>query len=387
MENKIKAFEKDLVVKRLREIYLNQTILEIFGISRNELAHSSFLAWLFNPFANDFGAEPLHLLLKLCNKKKGDNEELIPVDITINSCEVETEKFVKNSDDSKGRVDIFIDSSVISQGKEKRLMLIIENKVYSCEHRSQTEVYHKYFDKDEYNDIIKIYIFLTPPSHKNEADCNEYIHITYQDLMDNVFEPLLKKSDNASRAKIILEEYVKSLTIPMDQLVDCDGTKTLQSTILAISMEEKELLRKFWDNHKDLIIATINVISEDDDETRAGEAREANNNLRKRDYSKYSVNGTGSYGKARMVEAVINKYIELNSNISIDKLKEIFPDKLQGTVLIEPSADNIKDMKRFYESTIPNGTKFYISNQWGTQTDGFEESVNNNVEGITIAKL
>lgn len=387
----INVFEGDSVVKRLREIYLYRTIPEIFGICRSELAHSSFLAWLFNPFANDFGKEPLLLLLKLCNKKTDDNEELISEDITISNCEVETEKFVKNSEKSKGRVDIFIDCNVIlqgeRQGEEKRVMLIIENKVYSCEHDSQTNVYHEYFDKDEFDGIEKIYLFLTPPNHKNEADCKEYIHITYQDLMDNVFEPLLNKSDKTSRAKTILEEYVKSLTLPMDQLVDCDGTKTLKSTILAISMEEKELLRKFWDNHKDLIIAAINILAEDDNDEYSRTPKDLRNTISKRDYSKYSVNGDGPYGKGRMVEAVVNRYVKLNPQTTIQKLKEVFYDKLQGTVLIEDSAKNIKDMKRFYESTLPNETKFYISNQWGTQTDRFVEYVNNNIEGITVTKL
>ena len=173
----------------------------------------------------------------------------------------------------------------------------------------------------------------------------------------------------------------------MDQLVDCDGTQTLQSTILAISMNDKELLREFWDNHKDLIIAAINVISEDDDETRSGEAREANNNLRKRDYSKYSINGRGCFCKGRMVEAVVNKYVESNPQTTIQKLKEVFPDKLQGTVLIEGSAENIKDMKRFYESALPNGTKFYISNQWGTQIDTFIKHVDCAIDNITVTKL
>lgn len=382
----INTFEEDPVVKRLREIYLYRTIPEIFGICRSELAHSSFLAWFFNPFANDFGADPLLLLLKLCSKKiSGDSNQFIPEEIT--HCEVETEKFVKVNK-SKGRVDIFIDFNSICCGKEQRVMLIIENKVYSCEHDSQTEIYHDYFDKDEFDGVRKIYLFLTPPNHKNEADCKEYIHITYQDLMDNVFEPLLKKSDDASRAKTVLEEYVKSLTLPMDQLIDCDGTKTLKSTILAISMEEKELLRKFWDNHKDLIIAAINIISEVDDETRSSSAKEAINNLSKRDYSKYSVNGEGCYGKGRMVEAVVNKYVELNPQTTILKLKEVFYDKLQGTVLIEDSTKNIKDMKRFYKSANKIEEKnFYISNQWGTQTDGFVEYVNNNIEGITVTKL
>ena len=44
-------------------------------------------------------------------------------------------------------------------------------------------------------------------------------------------------------------------------------------------------------------------------------------------------------------------------------------------------------MKRYYESVLPSGAKFYISNQWGTQTDAFVEYVNNNVDGITVTKL
>lgn len=102
---------------------------------------------------------------------------------------------------------------------------------------------------------------------------------------------------------------------------------------------------------------------------------------------KYEVNGNGSYGKGRMVEAVVNKYVELNPKTTVQKLKEVFPERLQGSNLIKGSTETITDMKRYYESALPNGEKFYISNQWGTQTDGFVEYVNNNVDGITVTKL
>lgn len=102
---------------------------------------------------------------------------------------------------------------------------------------------------------------------------------------------------------------------------------------------------------------------------------------------KYEVNGTGSYGKGRMVEAVVNKYVELNPKTTVQKLKEVFPEHLQGSNFIKDSTETITDMKRYYESALPNGEKFYISNQWGTQTDGFVEYVNNNIDGITVTKL
>ena len=51
------------------------------------------------------------------------------------------------------------------------------------------------------------------------------------------------------------------------------------------------------------------------------------------------------------------------------------------------ATETITDMKRYYEATLPSGAKFYISNQWGTQTDAFMEYVNNCVDGITVTKL
>ena len=372
----IASFEKDFDVQHLRDLYFYKTIPEIFGVCRNELAHSSFLAWLFNPTANEFGPEPLQLLLQLCDEKSNrcDHFKLT----NIENSKIETEKYVKIGK-SKGRVDIFVECDAVCQGKKEHLMLIIENKVYSCEHSSQTAMYHDYFDKF---DCKKIYIFLTPPYHKHGAECKEYIHLTYQDLLDRVFEPLLNKNILFSRSHLILDEYVKSLTVPMDQLVDCEGTKTLESTILAISMKEKNLLTAFWAKYKDLISAAVNTLAEDD-----ADAKVVRNNMSARDYSKYSVNGVGSYGKGRMVEAVVNKYVELNPQTTVAKLKEVFPKRLQGSNFIKDSTEDIKDMKRYYESALPGGAKFYISNQWGTQTDGFVEYVNNNVDGITVTKL
>ena len=47
-----------------------------------------------------------------------------------------------------------------------------------------------------------------------------------------------------------------------------------------------------------------------------------------RNYDKFAINGTGNYGKARMVEAVVNAYVKNNPSITINALKEVFPDHL-----------------------------------------------------------
>jgi hypothetical protein len=87
-----------------------------------------------------------------------------------------------------------------------------------------------------------------------------------------------------------------------------------------------------------------------------------------------------------MVEAVVNKYVELNPGTTVQKLKEVFPERLQGSNFIKDSTETITDMKRYYEAALPGGAKFYISNQWGTQTDAFMEYVNSNIDGVKVTK-
>ena len=107
-----------------------------------------------------------------------------------------------------------------------------------------------------------------------------------------------------------------------------------------------------------------------------------------RNYDKFAINGAGKYGKARMVEAVVNTYVQNNPSISIDALKEVFPNHLlKGFGVIRTEDGTIKDYKRFYKSALPDGTVFYICNQWGKDaTENFVQFVNEKVAGITISK-
>ena len=108
-----------------------------------------------------------------------------------------------------------------------------------------------------------------------------------------------------------------------------------------------------------------------------------------RNYDKYAVNGAGRYGKGKMVEAVVNTYVQNNPSISIETLKEVFPSHLlKGYGVIRTDDGTIKDYKRFYKSELPNGTVFYICNQWGKDnTDNFVQYVNKNIDGITITNV
>lgn len=106
-----------------------------------------------------------------------------------------------------------------------------------------------------------------------------------------------------------------------------------------------------------------------------------------RNYDKYAINGAGNYGKARMVEAVVNTYVKNNPSITIETLQEVFPHHLlKGYGVIRTEDGTIKDYKRFYKSQLPNGTVFYICNQWGKDnTENFVQYVNDNVAGVKIS--
>ena len=108
-----------------------------------------------------------------------------------------------------------------------------------------------------------------------------------------------------------------------------------------------------------------------------------------RNYDKYAVNGNGRYGKGKMVEAVINTYVQNNPSVTVEALKEVFPNYLlKGYGVIRTDDGTIKDYKRFYKSELSDGTVFYICNQWGKDnTDNFVQYVNKNVAGINITNV
>lgn len=105
----------------------------------------------------------------------------------------------------------------------------------------------------------------------------------------------------------------------------------------------------------------------------------------KRNYDKYSVNGSGRYGKARMVEAVILTYVKMHQETTAEHLKVVFPDHLQGGMgVIRTPEDNVRDPKRWYKHSLPNGEEYYILAGWADNVRKFIEHVNKSIDGITI---
>lgn len=392
------AFNNDVDVQRLQAIYYSQTLPEIFAVSRRELTHSSFLAWLFATSSNHrLGAVPLVQLLELYVLKSREQEKnwitdklsnaIITRDFHISECTSVTEEAVVTIN-ARGRADIVLTCDInLPNLSLNKLKIVIENKVYSDEHSNQTQTYFDYYESIKEKQEKVLYIYLTPPTSIADADCPEFVHITYQDLLEHVFEPIRRRIDISERTQFILNEYISSLSIPADVMEDKNVTH-IQTSILAIGMEEKELLQAFWDKNNRLIIAALTAISSDDDNETKDDAKKLLQNLSQRDFSKYMVNGHGPYCKNRTVEAAVKLYLEKNNDTTIDELKNIFPDNLRRTFgVIRSCHDEIKDKTRYFEAEHPKTKeKFFICNQWGRYTIDFVDYVNAANLGIRIEK-
>ena len=106
-----------------------------------------------------------------------------------------------------------------------------------------------------------------------------------------------------------------------------------------------------------------------------------------KNYDKYAVNGSGRYSKGRMVETVINTYVAQHPDVTIDTLKQVFPDHLNPLRVIKSFAEGVKDPKRYYVSQLPSGEQFYIAAGWGPNINKFIEVVHSTISGIVITNV
>lgn len=398
----IVKFNNDPVVHQLQAFYNNKTVPEIFGVSRRELSHSAFLSWLFNQGSNHgMGLMPLMQLLELYMKlyieqnKSFLSEQLqtaiLTRSLTILSTDVVIEESIKARKNGRADIVIYCDIS-IPANTITRLCIVIENKVYATEHDKQTVTYYEYYEKKRRSNEQMLYIYLTPMSIEQEAICNTFVHITYQDLLDHVLERLVSNPNIQERTRFILTEYINSLSIPSSQ-TDKESHNTIKSkTIMAIGEKERELLRMFWENHSELFKYALSSRANDPNlpEDDKKEAQEIRKSFAKKDRSKFSINGKGQYGKCPLPAKVVESYIKDNPLTNIDNLKKLFPDDLQsgGFGVVRGQQDVLEKDRVRYNKIEHNGDVIYVCNQWNpTNNSKFVEYVNNYIPGITITKV
>jgi len=305
IRDEIIKFKNDIDFQKLEKFYHSKSFSEILGISRREISHSNFLAWLLgNKESHNLGDFPikkfLDIILKFSNDKhKSEYSDLynffVTEDYIVENLAIQPEYHIKNV----GRLDIYVELNLLIDKKEKSIKLIIENKVESKENNDQTNKYYNYFNSFESENNIILYVYLTPISTlelieltQPECNCKEFIQINYQSIVDYLIEPALNQNISI-RTKNILKEYLQSLSQPAID-VEVDGHK--KELIMALGNEERKLLSSFWDKNQKLILASLYAISSDPEqekETRDSIKDALDNLSSDRDRSKLNIKYKG----------------------------------------------------------------------------------------------
>lgn len=257
-----------------------QNFFDVIGKSRHEMVHSKMLAELLSGryFILSKKMSLIHFLdiVEFRSRQQGVEipsgvrESILTRSLNIDAVldaqtELPIDTYLHRSGTPDLRLDVYLKFSRSNTAKSERknIELFIENKVLAKEHDGQTQSYYDFLSDGR--NATKFFVYLSPISQR---DLNEYdsvpdemkpcatdkygrkvfVHISYQDIMDKIIEPLLADQGISERDRIILNEYANCLELPA--LPDDDdqklGAKDL--SIMAISAYETELLSSFISN-------------------------------------------------------------------------------------------------------------------------------------------
>ncbi len=388
IRDEIIKFKNDSDFQKLESFYYSKSFSEILGVSRREISHSGFLAWLLgNLESHGLGEFPikkfLDIVIKFSNEKlqlKYSDlfNSLITEDFTIEKLILKPEFSIRNV----GRVDLYIELSMIINNAHKKIKLIVENKVESKENNDQTNSYFNHFFPLTSENEISLFIYLTPIStldliELTEAECNckEFIQINYQSLVDYLIEPALNQNVS-QQTKNILTEYLKSLSQPsLDD--EIDGHK--KELIMALGNEERKLLSSFWNKNQKLILAALYAISSDptqEKETR-NSIKEALDNLSPgKDRTTYNIKYAGKVisKKFKKSDIALQTINVLNSHNLIDDeiINYLKEDRTCSFNLLKRKEDFTETEIKYgkYKMNVPpeliyKGEELYVVRNWG----------------------
>lgn len=394
----------------LKEYCAEESFIKILHASRDELVHSNFIAWLLSPTSrHELNYFPLRQFLKMlpevvgqnnnqkfslsedyCERFSSENYEL------KGSCEVQTEVptgAIAGFDD-KGRIDILIYLSF--ENSDKKIPIIIENKVLSTENKkkkknkngteeesTQTKKYSawadiKYQDKTEYEEPILI--FLAPDIGRDiECSCEKFIKVSYQNLVDYLIEPCLeelKTKELNNQTKSYIEHYLRCLS---NTTLSGEDYKK-EGIVMAYGTKETKLVKDFYNKHRGLFLTVCKVIldTSSEEDYEGGSAEKEDLEKIKKLRSQYSFNGQID-GIGRTVLAVVKEHVSKNPGITFEKLKEAFPAELQGSrlgVVCKKNDVDDKHIDRYFAKPeeiieLESGDEVLVSNQWGNNFPKF----------------
>ena len=387
---------KSEAFQKLSNYYNRKSMFNITGIERLENQHTNVLAWLLDDQeSHGLDDYPLRNFLQLLviakinysanmNKMIGSKEletAIITGNYRLKNIQVYREYIFPGSDGNrtnKDRVDIWIEADIYYADTEESspLRILIENKVNSSENgrdHTQTETYYE-LANDQCEDAILLFVYLKPKSYAGLADldepecaCKEYIQINYDLLVDELITPCLRRNIK-NDAAVLLNDYMRCLSYPtIDSAKNDKGDTEGKVLIMAMGLEEKDLLLRLINENKSLIAAMARVVNdvEIDDETKKNIEALADRTLgvSSKDSTSYSYRNN-TYNKRKLVLQVMTDYINAHNEMTLDQIRTAFKNDR-----IVEDIQKVKDTIRYFcqkenELNLSDGTIAVISNQW-----------------------
>lgn len=378
-------FNLDESINDLKRYYSTPTTWEIINQSRKETRHTQFLAWFFGN--KDFNADPnagpikklIVLLLKWANMQENAafDEELAnsiySQSLSILSYNVTPEYDILVEPYGEGDIDILVSCVAKVNDVERNINIAIENKIGAPETTKkrfgkdgtettlyQTKAYYQYIT-NEYKDDINLFVFLKPTDRdlenvkQAECKCDKYIQINYQELLDNIIQPVCDQKDISVENKYRLKDYIKTLGKPAE--TDEDTNKNI--IIMAMNQKERELLTIFFKNNEDLIRAAINALGDE-------ELSKSMESFDRKTRSKYSINGKGCYSMYEVLE----KFVEFRLTNTSDSVQDIDKEidkfiRSERVNVSDPQGPQVfQEGKKSHGTFTVNGRKIKYTKQW-----------------------
>lgn len=228
--DEIKLLEQFLVnnteLETLESRISEFNIFEAMGAIQQELRHSDFLSFLFNPNEN-------HGLHELFLKKLLQKGSMISDVANVNAIEIDTADYsIVDIRREWNNIDILISVPGIP------IVCAIENKIFSGEHSDQLQRY-KTLIKKEFPKAKHLFIFLTPDGAAPSDE--EWVPLGYNDIAE-----ILNRTAESVSSTLGSDIYtlIKHYTAMLERHIISDS-------------QIAELCRKIYNTHKkaiDLII-------------------------------------------------------------------------------------------------------------------------------------
>ncbi len=340
-----------------------------------------------------------------------------------------------------GSIDILIKvtADMVIDGKrqsDKKIAICIENKAFTEEHDLQTWKYYAYLtgSVEEFNKWIKdtyktneneypslninpktsnekydylIFVYLKPSANaemedvksiKADCKCPHYVHINYQDVVDEILTPILNNEETPEAFLRHINQYVASLGLQIK--------KENSSTIEAMAYERAvvDLKDSIWSKHSFLIEAAF---KDKNEKSVLSQFRIAHNDflaklssviemttidkdqwLKTRYYRKrlsgkenyFIVDNNGKkeiYNQSELAFEFAKRWILIDNNHSIDHLNNEFEKikKINAEYKLFSSNQSYKDKEKkktnLYEKISDNEDIYFLKNCWSPSSNYF----------------